>query len=111
MLSRGWPAAKSVAVLGGTEVSRSIRLTNGDGRLRGHWVKVTFIFGHPVITGRRPGCLGNVLGAGAAECLPGTVAGVTGEPQQGMSPGGSLSGGDHAEWQPRAGAWQRKAMS
>ena len=52
--SRGWHAAKSVAVLGGTGVSRSIRLTNGDGRLGGHWVKVTFIFGHPIITGRPP---------------------------------------------------------
>lgn len=60
----GWPAAKSGAILGGTEVSRSIRLTNGDGRLSGHWVKVTFIFGHAIITDRLLGCLGNVLGAG-----------------------------------------------
>lgn len=91
LLSRGWHAAKSVAVLGGTGVSRSIRLTNGDGRLGGHWVKVTFIFGHPIITGRPPGCLGNVLGTGAVEHLPGRMAGVTGEPWQGMSPSGSLA--------------------
>lgn len=76
----GWPAAKSVAVLCGTEVSRSIRLTNGDGRIRGHWVRVTFISGHPIITGRPLGCVQNVLGAGAVEHLPGRVAGVRGEP-------------------------------
>lgn len=91
MLSPGWPAAKSVAVLCGTEVSRSIRLTNGDGRICGHWVRVTFIFGHPIITGRPLGCLGNVLGAGAMEYLPGRVTGVRGELREGKSPSGSVT--------------------
>lgn len=39
------------------------------------WVRVTFMFGHPMITGRLLGCLGNVLGAGAAENLPERVQG------------------------------------
>lgn len=43
------------------------------------WVRVTFIFGHLVITGRPLGFVDNVLGAGLKSASLKRMAGVRGE--------------------------------
>lgn len=44
------------------------------------WVRVTFIFGHLVITGRPPGFVGSVLGAGLRSTSLERTSGMRGEP-------------------------------
>lgn len=90
MFFLGWFVAKLVVVFCGIEVSRFIRLINGDGRICGYWVRVIFIFGYFIIIGRFLGCLGNVLGVGVMEYFFGRVIGVRGELREGKSLSGSV---------------------
>lgn len=85
-------------------------MINGDGKICGLWVRVTFIFGYTIITGRPLGCLVNDLGAGVVKHLPRKVAGVRGKPWQEISPSGRLAL-ETTEWQPLAGAQKWKAIS